>query len=77
MISLIHRSADGETEAEGALFIQTSYLQQFKDKAVGGKEKFTIMVDDSFQYGQKKGGTGRWLVYHDKEHKPFQVSSLT
>jgi len=62
----------GESEADGALFIQTSYLQQFKDKAAGNKEKFTITVDDSFQYGQKQGGTGRWLVYHDKAHKPFQ-----
>jgi len=69
--------ADGETEPEGVLFIQTSYLQQFKNKAAGDKEKFTITVDESFQYGQKKGGTGRWLVYHNKDNKPYQVMILS
>jgi len=75
--SLLVSFADGETEPEGVLFIQTSYLQQFKNKAAGDKEKFTITVDDSFQYGQKKGGTGRWLIYHNKDNKPYQVSILS
>jgi hypothetical protein len=35
----------------------------------------TVVVDDSFQYGQNKEKTNRWLAYHDKSMKAYQVSN--
>lgn len=53
------------------IFVQKSYLDSFKGKLSGN----TFTVDDSFQYGQKdKSGAGRWLAYHDKSQKAYQVS---
>jgi len=62
-------------DEQGVIFISTSYLDSFKAKKVAG-EDFTIVVDDSFQYGQNKEKTARWLAYHDKSMNAFQVSSL-
>jgi len=37
-----------------------------------------ITVGDKFQFGQKDGdGTGRWIVFHNKENTPFQVRNLS
>ncbi|MCJ1264292.1 hypothetical protein MMC22_004163 [Lobaria immixta] len=58
----------GET---GIIFVQASKLAEFKNKKIDGDE-FTFKIDDSFQYGQKKDGTDRFLVYHDKNNKPYQ-----
>lgn len=34
----------------------------------------TFTVDNRFQYGQKNSnGEARFVVYHDKEHRPYQV----
>ena len=34
-----------------------------------------MKLDDKFQYGQKNAsGELRFVVYHDKERKPYQVS---
>lgn len=53
------------------IFIQKSYLDNFKGKLSGN----TFSVDDGFQYGQKNAqGEGRWLAYHDKSQKAYQVS---
>jgi len=50
-------------------------IESFKNKKLSGKAEFTIVVDDSFQYGQEvKDGTRRWLCYHNKDNKPYQVS---
>ena len=39
---------------------------------------FEIKVDDRFQYGQKNAaGEKRFIVYHDKARKPYQVSMGT
>ena len=60
------------------IFVQKSYLDNFKSKISGGlfiSGSGTFTVDDSFQYGQRdSSGTGRWLVFHDKDQKMFQVS---
>lgn len=66
----------GKTGAEtaGVIFIQLDMLQQFQAKQVDGKDQFTVVVDQDFQYGQKsKDGTGRWLAFHNKDHKIYQV----
>lgn len=60
------------------VFVQKSFLDNFKGRIstgffISGPGTFT--VDDSFQYGQQdSSGTGRWLVFHDKGQKPYQVS---
>jgi hypothetical protein len=42
-------------------------------KVIDGKVELTI--GDAFQYGQKNAaGDGRFVVYHNKDNKPFQVS---
>ncbi|CAN9169504.1 unnamed protein product [Alternaria alternata] len=45
-------------------------LDEFKSKT--GGDDFCVTVDDSFQYGQKKDKTNRFLVFHNKDNKPFQ-----
>lgn len=52
------------------VFIQKSYLDSFKGKLSGN----SFIVDGSFQYGQKNpAGEGRWLAYHDKSQRAYQV----
>ncbi len=57
---------------EDIIFVQASKLDELKNKKIDG-DNLTFKVDDSFQYGQKKDGSKRFLVYHDKNNKPFQV----
>lgn len=57
---------------ESVIFIQKSYVDSLKNKKVSGDD-LTVVVDDSFQYGQNKEKTKRWLAYHDKNNKPYQV----
>ena len=70
---LDHRLISSEMAKEGkagVIFVQKTMLTEFKNKIREGR----ITVDDSFQYGQKdKTGEGRWLVFHDKKNKIFQV----
>ena len=57
------------------IFIQHDYVDRFKAKSSG--DDFSVTVDESFQYGQKNArGEGRWLAYHDRSQKPYQVSVL-
>jgi hypothetical protein len=36
-----------------------------------------LTINDAFQYGQKNAaGEKRFVVYHNKENKPYQVCSL-
>lgn len=60
-------------DEESLIFIQKSYLDALKNKKAPGDD-LTVIVDDSFQYGQNKEKTKRWLAFHDKNHKPYQVS---
>lgn len=58
--------------ATGVIYVQASKLDEFKSKKKTG-EDITVEVDGNFQYGQNKDQTKRFLVYHDKGNKPFQV----
>ena len=58
---------------ENLIFVQASKLDEFKNRKIDG-DALTFKVDDSFQYGQKKDGSKRFLVYHDKNNKPYQVT---
>ncbi|TFL00753.1 hypothetical protein BDV98DRAFT_593620 [Pterulicium gracile] len=60
-------------ESKGAIYIQLNKLEGLRSKKVAEQPDFTIVLDKDFQYGQKsKDGTGRWFVFHDKQHKPFR-----
>ena len=59
--------------AEGVIFVQADKIDEFKSKKTDG-EDFTVTVDGSFQYGQNKQQTTRFLVFHDTNNKPYQVS---
>lgn len=63
----------GFVAEENLIFVQASKLDEFKNKKTDG-DNLTFKVDDNFQYGQKKGGAKRFLVYHDKSNKPYQVT---
>ncbi|EQB52559.1 hypothetical protein CGLO_07810 [Colletotrichum gloeosporioides Cg-14] len=83
-------------DEQSVLFIQTSYLDSFKNKNIRSSAgwfsylfsffsrstddgDYTVIVDDSFQYGQNSDQTSRWLAYHDKGITAFQwryVASL-
>jgi hypothetical protein len=58
---------------ESVIFIQKSYLDSLKSKKAPGDD-LTVIVDDSFQYGQNKEKTRRWLAYHNKKNEAYQVS---
>ncbi|KAJ3545018.1 hypothetical protein NM208_g2717 [Fusarium decemcellulare] len=60
----------GGGTGEGVIFVQANKADEFKAKSSG--DDITVIVDDKFQYGQNKELTKRFLVYHDKEHKPYQ-----
>jgi len=62
---------DGESQNAGLIYVAKNKLEEFKSKATKG-DKLTLKVDESFQYGQKKGGEDRFLVYHDKGNKMYQ-----
>ncbi|KAF4827382.1 hypothetical protein CGCTS75_v008280 [Colletotrichum tropicale] len=78
-------------DEQSILFIQTSYLDSFKNKSIRSSAgwfsyfvsffsrsaddgDYTVIVDDSFQYGQNSDQTSRWLAYHDKGIAAFQWS---
>jgi len=71
---------DGK-DATNILFVETAKLMTFTELAVdvdssnplynhGYKHK--IQVTDAFQYGQDNEKTMRFLVYHNKDSKPYQ-----
>ncbi|KAK7428262.1 hypothetical protein QQZ08_005159 [Neonectria magnoliae] len=57
--------------SEGPIFIQANKLSDFRRKQNGGPY-VTVIVDSEFQYGQDKDRTRRFLVFHDKDHRPYQ-----
>lgn len=71
MISYTDSSTTGNEES--VIFIQKSYLEALKSKRAPGDD-LTIIVDDSFQYGQNKEKTKRWLAFHNKKNEAYQVS---
>lgn len=53
------------------IFVQKSKMEEFKRLLNDGK----VTIDSKFQYGQKdKTGRDRWIVFHDKDQKMFQVT---
>ncbi|KAL6712884.1 hypothetical protein ACLMJK_009596 [Lecanora helva] len=66
-----YTNKSANSSEENLIFVQISKLEELKNKKFDG-DKLTFKVDDSFQYGQKKDGTKRFLVYHDKNNKPYQ-----
>ncbi|KAF7535381.1 hypothetical protein G7054_g5440 [Neopestalotiopsis clavispora] len=56
---------------EDLVFVQASKVNELAAKSQGD-EKFTFVIDDSWQYGQQKDGSKRFLVYHDKNNKQYQ-----
>ncbi|CEI67987.1 hypothetical protein FVEN_g7740 [Fusarium venenatum] len=68
-----------QSNEEIVIFIQKSYLGDLKNKQSPGDD-LTIIVDNSFQYGQNKEKTKRWLLFHNKEREMLQwrfVAALT
>ncbi|PTD05166.1 hypothetical protein FCULG_00000111 [Fusarium culmorum] len=58
---------------ESVIFIQKSYLEALKSKRAPGDD-LTIIVDDSFQYGQNKEKTKRWLAFHNKKNEAYHAA---
>ncbi|KAF4444951.1 hypothetical protein FACUT_288 [Fusarium acutatum] len=67
-VPFFNRDQDNE---ESVIFIQTTYVDSLKSKKVDGDE-LMVIVDSSFQYGQNKEKTKRWLVYHDRMNNAYQ-----
>jgi hypothetical protein len=65
-----------EAEKSGLLYIQKNMLDAFKTKKVTDQNEITFKVDDSFQYGQNSAQKNRWLAFHDKSQKMYQVCSI-
>ncbi|KAF7557641.1 hypothetical protein G7Z17_g616 [Cylindrodendrum hubeiense] len=57
---------------DGQLFIQASKLQALIDKQDRDGPMIAVKVGDDFQFGQNQGRTERFLVFHDKNNKPYQ-----
>ncbi|CZR40421.1 hypothetical protein FPRO06_02078 [Fusarium proliferatum] len=56
----------------GKIFIQVSKADEFRLKHDRSKDSYTVRINQDFLYGQNKEQTKRFLVLHDKEHKPYQ-----
>ncbi|KAF5594077.1 hypothetical protein FPANT_4960 [Fusarium pseudoanthophilum] len=67
-VPFFNRDQDNE---ESVIFIQTTHLDSLRSKGAL-KDQITVIVDHSFQYGQNRDKTKRWLVYHDKINNPYQ-----
>ena len=58
-----------ENQHVGILFVEKSKVEEFKGLVNDGQ----TTVDEKFQYGQaNKAGDKRFLVYHNKDNKPYQ-----
>ena len=74
--STYNSSIATEAEKSGLLYIQKNMLDALKAKQVTGHKEITFKVDDSFQYGQDSAQKNRWLAFHDKSQKMYQVCSI-
>ncbi|PPQ69994.1 hypothetical protein CVT26_013282 [Gymnopilus dilepis] len=57
------------------LFVQANWYNDAQLSGIGQEADrgYKVIVNDRFQYGQADGtGKGRFIVYHDKERKPYQ-----
>ncbi|EDR08608.1 uncharacterized protein LACBIDRAFT_326777 [Laccaria bicolor S238N-H82] len=72
LVTYTNTTRASEGEHSGLLFIQKNMLDAFKAKHVAGKTEITFIVDDTFQYGQDKSQSHRWLAFHDKSQKMYQ-----
>ena len=68
-----------DKEASGSLFIQLGLADLFFGKCSEDESSnplvkggYKIQVDDAFQYGQNNEKTLRFLVFHNKDNKPYQ-----
>ncbi|KAL2683446.1 hypothetical protein Neosp_007916 [[Neocosmospora] mangrovei] len=61
----------------GELFIQANKLQTLIDKQGQDGPKYTVKIDDDFQYGQNEQRSERFLVFHDKNNRPYQHRFVT
>lgn len=66
-------------QASGSLFIQLGLADSFFEKCSQDESSnplvkggYKIQVDDAFQYGQNNEKTLRFLVFHNKDNKPYQ-----
>ncbi|KAI4687488.1 uncharacterized protein J4E88_003077 [Alternaria novae-zelandiae] len=64
-------TSDRRKGVTGLLYVQTDKLEEFKSKKTDG-EDITFTVDETFQYGSNDDVTIFFLVFHDKDNKPFQ-----
>ena len=66
----------GEKTLEGSIFVEKSMFEAFKYKAFGDGEKYKLIIDTAFRYGQKSSEEGqehRWIVFQDNKHEQYQV----
>ncbi|ERF69343.1 hypothetical protein EPUS_08816 [Endocarpon pusillum Z07020] len=69
LVNYENKSKVTEEEHVGMLFIEKSKVEEFKGVVKDGQ----ITVSEKFQYGQpNKAGNKRFLVYHNKDNKPYQ-----
>ncbi|KAM0541467.1 hypothetical protein ACHAPJ_013231 [Fusarium lateritium] len=59
-------------DEESVIFIQKSYIEKLKSLKVPNTDDLTVIVDNTFQYGQDDKKTKRWLAYHDKKNEMYQ-----
>ncbi|KAK0542837.1 hypothetical protein OC846_006414 [Tilletia horrida] len=52
--------------------VWTRFWTMVRDGKEDQKDFYTLKVDDKFQYGQNSEGKGRYLVFHNRSHMPFQ-----
>ncbi|PPQ73799.1 hypothetical protein CVT26_011524 [Gymnopilus dilepis] len=69
--------AKNESQGNDAVvfFVQSNWYNDGHLASIGQKVEggYKVIVGDKFQYGQADGtGKGRFIVYHDKERKPYQ-----
>ena len=66
----INAAIEGKGLALTTVFISKILVDQIKKKCASGK--CILKIDQSFQYGQNKEKTVRFLVLHNKSNKPYQ-----
>ena len=59
------------------LFIEEGQVEAFKAKSKASGGVIQAEIDGDYQYGQDADKTMRWVVFHNKAHKPFQSRFFT
>ena len=55
--------------------MQADKVDELKSKKTEG-EDLTVVVDDSFEYGQNVEKTKRFLVFHNTDNRPYHIIVL-